>query len=402
MRTPRRRRAPIGGAGALGLMALTLALMAQPTLAAAPLTPAPSAHGPGQGAGPGMLPAQSGVAPTITVTASAPAQLVGAQVYVMAQPSLRGLAVGDTFSMTTLSRSTITETAIHIAVPVTPALEALAAGNDGIANMVLYSATGQGSTTQFFPVNLGPNTSNEMAPLGQLPALQPLARPISNADVSGAATPGVIPNCVYSTAQTSNDVASKVVEMHVASDSSATGEFQISNYADSTISVGVSSGNDGPYSASGTVGVDNGVGVGGGHTWGNNTIGYAYSHYDYIRAVNGLTEYCIGPQSYVEATYNYGDVFTGSGSPSGNPYGDCHADPYKFATVSGPGYYFKDAGTGNTVSGTASVFGFGFSGSSGYNSNVTTTWRVSSGQTSYVCGNNNNPEYASIDYNDSY
>jgi len=107
MRTPRRRRAPIGGAGALGLMALTLALMAQPTLAAAPLTPAPSAHGPGQGAGPGMLPAQSGVAPTITVTASAPAQLVGAQVYVMAQPSLRGLAVGDTFSMTTLSRSTI-------------------------------------------------------------------------------------------------------------------------------------------------------------------------------------------------------------------------------------------------------------------------------------------------------
>ena len=344
----------------------------------------------------------SAASPTLRVDATLPAEASQAEVYVLAQPPLSDLKPGATISMTTLARTSASGTALSVSVPVTTALEALAAGNDGIVNLVMYAVTSRGYTTDFFPMNLGSETLSKSIDLGQLPALLGMSYPMGATVTGGATTPGVIPNCVYTTAQTSNDVASKAVEIHVASDSTATGEFQIANYADSTISVGVSSGNDGPYSASGTVGVYNGVGVGGGHTWGNNTIAYAYSHYDYVREVNTLTEYCIGPQSYVEATYNYGDVFTGSGSPSGNPYGSCHADPYGFATVSGPGYYTKQGGTGNMIGGTANVFGFSFSGSTGYNSNVNTTWRVSSGQTSYVCGNNGVPQYASVDYNDSY
>ena len=95
-----------------------------------------------------------------------------------------------------------------------------------------------------------------------------------------------------------------------------------------------------------------------------------------------------------------GDVYQNSPAPE-NPWGSCAADPYSgVATISPNGAtYGTHSQTAEDYNAIASFFGFSFGGSTGYTSSIDIEWHDNGTVATYVCGNNNVANLASILYN---
>jgi hypothetical protein len=180
--------------------------------------------------------------------------------------------------------------------------------------------------------------------------------------------------------------STRIGELHVAgSPDDVEGTYSYSTAADSDLSVGFSSSSDtGPWSSGGTYDMTNSIGSGGSVTHTNWYL-YTDSHVYYGQfAVYG----CPGIY-YMTAGYDaVGDVYDGINHPGINPYGYCDDDPNGYATVNiDGGTYFTQRQQAANYSVVAQLFGFSFSGTTGYSSTNEIEW-VNNSPTyySFVCG----------------
>jgi hypothetical protein len=206
--------------------------------------------------------------------------------------------------------------------------------------------------------------------------------------------------CVSALLSTTEGVT-RIGELHVANVAGEGGSFTSSTTTDNTISVGVSATGDlGSFSAGGSVTLDNSISADGGFSVTTGYSQYVDGHVYYGEYLQGGT--ACPPQYLIQATSSVGDAFPGTNKAPSNPYGTCHADPNGIATVPPLGHYEASTSQSQTYSGAFSWFGYSFSSSDGFTSDVDEAWiNRDSTLSTYVCGNVDPVQDSHIFWNDS-
>ncbi len=185
--------------------------------------------------------------------------------------------------------------------------------------------------------------------------------------------------------------------MHVANVTGMTARYYYENYADSTITAGLSVSNSG-FSLAGSVSVTNSIST-------NATTAEGAGLHQFIDSNFLYGDFLVSAglcgNFYVVMPYDaIGDVFQGNQSQE-NPWGSCKNDPnLGTATInSRGGTYGTHEETAENYSGIASFLGFSFGGSTGYSTTIDINWHDNGSVNTYVCGNDGPANSASILYN---
>lgn len=262
-----------------------------------------------------------------------------------------------------------------VSIPDTSAVARYASTNNGILNTVVLATSGTQLTSEAAPVSVGGSMAVPTS------AIQSMANP----PLSKSSTESVSVNpdtCINLTPTYSNNVVSRIGEMHIANQSGISATYTYKTSADSTFTVGASF-YGGAFSFDGTSSVGNSISVFT-NPEGAGFLHYIDDHMNYISQPNSCGE------TLVWAYSSNGDVPSGTGVPGSNPWGTCHAAPYySELNPAGGGHdgtFIKSAGTSSNYSLVATVFGFGFGGSTGYSTTNTIEYYNSSSVGSWVCG----------------
>lgn len=221
----------------------------------------------------------------------------------------------------------------------------------------------------------------------------------SRAPSIGSSTASKARACVF-LQRSSTEGVTRIGELHVANSSGMTGHYDSSNAADAVVSVGASlTGGSGTFSGDGSISISNSIGSGGGFKNQGAYSWYVNGHLYYGRFQGEGTE-CVAPW-LLESTSSVGDAFPGTRSAPVNPYGKCGSDPNGHATVAANGgYWGYDYSRAHTYDGSFSWFGFGFSTSNGFTSDVQERWDNNGSPTTLVCGDVNPVQDSRIFWND--
>ncbi len=326
-------------------------------------------------------------------------------------------AVPSTITYVPVAEGTVSANSSEITVPWSAALSDFAQTTGGMVNFMAVESNGQELAQELFTTVLGTSSSTSQArghvqsattestvPTISLGTLQAVISDPSTTTLSRVAhtvhafarspehfdslTPAssVTPDggvCVI-TELSSDEILTRIGELHVADLSGSSGEYISSNQTDNTIEVGFSLTAGSGFSDDGTLGLSNSITSGGGFTHDGGYSQYVDEHVYY--AEYDLGGDCAG--YYLEATSTPGDAQPGVNSAPTDPYGSCSADPNGFATVPSDGSWGDDRSTAYFYSGIANWLGFSFSGSDGYDSDVFEKWSTAKGAPATdVCGN---------------
>ncbi len=327
-----------------------------------------------------------------SASASSPVQVI-----VEGVPDLTDAAVGGTTTDPILATQQITSgTSFSVPIPDSTAAESVTSPTQGTINThtVVVSALG---TTSTYATVAASAASPGTATLETLPAYNPSTVVDAHAAAhrgSADSVPNVIvpPPCTWTTIGRTDDVATRIGEMHVIGGTGVTvsAEYSYEESADSTFTVGTSE-NDENWNSTGTETVTNSGGTTGALFYGPNYIKYIDAHFDYIDQEADSAESCGSAYRTMAADWD-GDIIPGSNQPPGNPYGGCLKDPNGYAeltasSTSQPNTWSHYSSTGVSYDTISTVFGFTFSGHTGYDS--TNGYEYSNpkgGATVYLCG----------------
>lgn len=220
------------------------------------------------------------------------------------------------------------------------------------------------------------------------------------ADPSAIAAAGD-PACVYH--QDSQD-ATRIGEMHLAKLDGMTSRFVYSVEADSDISTGfhVTGKN---WEISGSKHVSERMAAEGGVKFhGVGARRYVNSHFIY--RLRWVPQFTCDENQWMYSTFEYdsvGDAFRGPNRPGGNPTGQCHGRPWYGKVEPDGGTYSKTRGEGTSYGQMADLFGFSYSGHTGWTTHVRLNYHNSNQhKASYVCGDASQPKYAHTIYNNTW
>jgi len=302
-----------------------------------------------------------------------------------------------------VASATITSSGFSIPVPASSTLQQAEQQGHGTVNFTVMAVSGSDLTAEGIPapIDVSPAAANaaqlatQAAGIVQMPAFaafrpmtatQAAAMKASNSAASdSAATPNIIPPCTWKAYGSQYNDLTRVGEVHVANTSGLSDTFWFRHQNDETITFGYSASDpDGNWTGGGTISLTNTLSANGYHTFGQGAVDYADVTYYYQRYHDYIGE-C--PGSYEILAVGSADVVNpGTNTPPVNPYGGCKNDPYGIA-FSSPGGWDYDVGRGQTYSGIATVFGFTFGGSDGFNTDVEHDYTAASGAaTTWLCG----------------
>ena len=183
-------------------------------------------------------------------------------------------------------------------------------------------------------------------------------------------------------------------EVHVADLFGMTEDFKYGTNADSSVSVGFSTGGaGGPWSFDGSVQISNSIGTNSGFTVGNATSNWVDSHMYYSEYEDNAAAGCPGGAVTgwkVQDESDAGDSWedTGTTQPLRNPYGGCAGnDPYGYATIQAKtGFFNSDKSHAEQIFAAATAFGFGFQAQSGFSTDLYDQYNNTTSGDQQLCG----------------
>ena len=230
----------------------------------------------------------------------------------------------------------------------------------------------------------------------RFPRFRPMDAQVSRAiraagGITGRPDDNII--CKWQSYGSEYEDATRIGEIHVANLTGATDKYEFVNQADSTISVGFSGAPGSGFSAGGSITLTNSMGTNGGFTAGPGTIKYVDGHIYYQRYQNNGAADCPPDLYKAQAENVVGDAYEGTNSPKPNPWGNCSNDPHGLAKMQSHGGFFDtDLGKAEGYSGIATVWGFGFSGSTGFTTDIKHNYSDNGTVDMYVCGSKAMPD----------
>lgn len=321
------------------------------------------------------------------------------------EPSLaaNGTAVS---SFVDLATTTTTTSTFVVAVPDSPTLDAIAAAQGGVVNVDISLAGNGLGTDLFAPITM--STGDD--------ATSFTSRSVPAHDFAAAAFPRPLPRrhlkprtgrgktldnpeavqgpggCMYNLSQQS-EAPTTVGELHVADIDGMWGGYEYNTESDSTISVGLEGTND-EWQMSGTVGIDHALSTGSNASWPvDDTPSDAGNHYymqssftydDYV--VNTLLSYMCPYTQWTQPVNNIGDIYPDTKNLAGSLGHDCYDNQY--AKIPPDGKYGTNTQTAKTYSAAATLFGFTFSATTGFTTNIGVQYVNLSWATTYACSSN--------------
>ncbi|HVX47370.1 MAG TPA: hypothetical protein VHC49_25990 [Mycobacteriales bacterium] len=329
--------------------------------------------------------AQAGPAPELVGTLRAPAADSGERATIRVLPStddpaaVRSDSVGRTVSAT-VGKS--------FALDVPDSWM-----KDGYANVVVTAQIGDRWTQWHAVADQGQTHSFTM---GSDPALWVHA---PSAEVAARSATGVSPDASCG-GHTDSERATRIGEAHVAALSGMSVRFVYSVQEDTTTSVGAKvNGNhwsvDGSKKLSGSMGTSSSVAYGAGK------VAYVNSHFMYRES--WVPEYTCSDNDWMYSTYpisSIGDTFTGPNKPGTNPWHTCSRAPWHGTIEPVTGKYNKNKGEGTSYGVISNVFGFSFSGHTGWTANIRLEYaNTNRTKRTFVCGVGKGPNDAHTIYN---
>lgn len=304
------------------------------------------------------------------------------KVLVEAQSALTRQGVPKVIDFYTLATVTATGAAMSVSIPHSAALDSLATQQHGVVELAVVADSSARTYGHLLPVRLISHRviTASVANLARVSFQWPASQ-------AGTETTTAGPLACAFLERSSTEGVTRLGELHISSVSAMAGHYESNYTADNTMTVGASlNGNSGSFSSDGSITLANSISNGGGFKHDGGLSQYVDGHLYYGR-FQGEGTNCVAPW-LLEATSSVGDAFEGTRSAPGNPYGTCHSDPNGLATIqSNGGYWGYDTSQAQKYDGAFSWYGFGFSGSNGFTSDVQERWDNNGGTTTYVCGN---------------
>jgi hypothetical protein len=303
--------------------------------------------------------------------------------------------------------------AFSLTVPRSALLTKAASLNHGIAELLVTVQSGRDATSQYVPlavtrtgVQLSASFTAELASHSLRLPMFPAMRRLSASRVT-ATRPNDIVNCIWSTVGSQAERSTRIGELHVADLTGMTEGFDYQNNADTSISVGLSWSTDSGYSQDGSITLTNSIGTDSGFTADRATAEYVQSDiFDQKYENNGGAD-CPGGLYKIQGVDAVGDSYpeTDGYSPAKNPIsGGCIDAPAQYGNAKVPtgGYYDSDRGTAETMSYAQNWFGFSFTTTSGFSSDLYDNYHNGTSGMVYVCGYQQVPNVAKILYNNTW
>jgi hypothetical protein len=379
-----RRAKPVAAVAATAVLVLAgVALLATSAHGATggPINPAPTAS-------PTVA---SGLPIFTTIEASIP-QFTGTapiMAYVVADPVGAPITAAPPILV---PAAQVTGSALDLPVPASAETAALASANGGVANMILTITNGTQISSVVFPARtlgmstVSPSGTVSLRDAGSITRLGVISRPQtlsaatrrSMTEAIAAGSPDI--GCEYISTTYSNNMLTRIGELHVAPISGMVGTYNYSTQADSSMSVGIESTGGTGFSDSGTASIDNSIGTGASdpHTdWAN----YVDDHMNFEKVVYSC-------ESIIQAYSSNGDLVdnTASPRPGTDPWGKCESAPFFAEIEPGKGWGALNS-SAITESWAFSAFNaFGGSGSTGYSTTNSIQYQNNSSKTTWVCG----------------
>jgi hypothetical protein len=310
----------------------------------------------------------SGQLPSVSTTASA------ATLYLEGVPDQTNASVGSSSQDVLLATEQVTSgTAFALPIPDSAVAEALVSPNTGTINFHIIAVSSSGTSDTYSTVTASTSTPGSDN-MGTLAAYQQTASTGSNTSNAASLSPNASASpdangCSWVTLERTDDWATRIGEMHVIGGTGVkvTATYTYEQQADSEFSVGVSEDGGTSFSASGTITLTNTTDTTATETEGPNYIKYIDAHFDY--ALQDYIGDCLGAgeERVIPAAWD-GDVIQGSNQPAGNPYGGCTNDPNGYSELQANGTFKHYSSTGVQYDTVANVYGFNFSGHTGYSS----------------------------------
>jgi hypothetical protein len=376
------------------------------------------------------------VSPTImaTLTGQMPSFAVASgTVSVMGMPDMSGMTVGSSVDFVPLATQPVSGSSFSIPVALTPTVQSWLGGfTSPTANalVIIKSGTSMTAETVVIPVasSSSTTTTTTVAP-GSPVTIESAGPPVVTTSAfpapwaysttspettsanalrhsqavpssTGSAKSTSSPNYSFSgcnaVLESNQEQSTRIGELHVANQTGETARYYYENYADSTITAGISASDSG-FTLDGSVSVTNAISTNASQAEGAGVHPYIDSNFLYG---NFLVSLGTCGYFYVVMAYDaVGDVFAGNQAPD-NPWGSCSSDPNLGTATVGPGgAYGTHSETAANYGAVASFLGFTFGATTGYSTTIDINWHNAGTVNSYVCGNNGPANSASILYN---
>ena len=358
--------------------------------------------------------AATAAAPVVTLTGSLgilPASTATVVVRAQLARNVNSAGVPQELDEVPVTSATIASPVFSIPVPGSSTLQQAELQGHGIVNFNILVTSGSSETSEYVSAPLTVSaTAGNAAELAiqnahhvQAPAF-PAFHTMSAAQMKAlSATPqSGGPSCNWYAYGSEYQDRTRVGEAHVANVSGVSDTFWFKYQNDMTISVGLSSSPDSGYSFDGNIGLTNSLSANGSHTFGSGSVQYVNDTTNYQRyeLMYGGVYSC--RQYMIQAVGSDADVYQGINTPPVNPWGGCRNDPL-YATLAPGSTWSRDQSSAQYYSTVASLFGFTFSGSDGFTTDVEHDYSSSGGapETTYICGDASGeaPTQAPILYN---
>lgn len=311
------------------------------------------------------------------------------------------------FHYPVVAHAVISSSNFSIAVPESQTLQHARELGHGLVEFNILVYSGSRFTSEMYPVALTQTAAHgNMTVLAQaqrrsatlnkfraFAADPPATRRTLSALLGKLSAGGTIPDagCGAVADGSAKEDLTRIGEIHVADTSGLSMRWNYYNTSDTDLSVGISTSSDtGGWSNNGTYTTSNSLGTGSGFTAPKGTLIYSDGDMYYQRYLwTGGAPLCHYWTNQV--TSAVGDSREGTNSPNRNPYGGCSpgTDPLGYAQIDPHnGSFSTDRATAQGYSDDATLFGFSFSGHTGFTSSIHHEYDYNNpgGGYSYVCG----------------
>jgi hypothetical protein len=114
----------------------------------------------------------------------------------------------------------------------------------------------------------------------------------------------------------------------------------------------------------------------------------------YQEYVDDFVPSCPADSYKLQADHAGGTAYPGTNHPGANPFGGCQNDTKwgKDLLHANGGGFSSDLGTAEGYDGIANIFGFNFSGHTGFTTDITHDYTNNSNTNTYLCGTNYMPD----------
>jgi hypothetical protein len=314
----------------------------------------------------------------------------------------------------TVASQEISSGDFRISVPESAALAKAEA--NGWVPFVIVVESGKYVTMQSISVPVSGQAANGNAAVAQelssrtaaLPAFSPFRLSAASPRLL-ASSPGAIPPpCKWDRDGREQEKPIHIGEIHLTKQRHLLLNWDYGTEADTTVTVGYSATGDGHWTDSGSYTATNSISTDSGFSTGPdvNRLRYAVgqAYFQRYKTSGG----CIVQGYKIQLDHMAGDSWLGGTgahhnmAPKPNPFHGCleSEDPYGNVILHPGDHWSADRATAATISGGATVYGFSFSQSSGYTSNIADNYiNNRGGRTTFICGRGYMPNIPIV-YND--